>query len=165
MKKNLFITICIFSLFVFCTHKNQESDAFLIRLWNANKTIDDRNNADYVQLWINDSLLFNGTYFINFLDDPALDEEFHVGMQNIEDFRGMKLGYINKKNYPDSIKIRIRLIAIDDTLFWGNRRVMDTVFNHRIDNIPELAISMIARGRFFQVEDSINTPMYWYYEY
>jgi hypothetical protein len=46
---------------------------------------------------------------------------------------------IFEKEGRDSVKIRIRAIALDSVLF-GDKRVMDSTFHYRIDNIPGMTI-------------------------
>ncbi len=74
-----------------------------------------------------------------------------------------KLPILAKKKNEDSIKVGIRLITLDDQFFSG-KKVMDTTFKYRIDNIPGVAISYVRVVGHFNVFDTINTPGYWYYE-
>lgn len=78
----------------------------------------------------NDTLLFNNTYYTNYIEST---------MTNTDDaVKGMHLVDVEKKN-RDSLKIRIRVISLDSILF-GNKRVLDSTFHYRIDNIPGMTI-------------------------
>lgn len=148
----LFIT-GIFLLFLCCTKTNVNKDPFFVLVRCENRVWNDRNNKDYIKLWINDSLLFAGTYYTNYIDSTQT---------NKDDALGMEIATIDKTN-KDSIKMRIRLVSLDSILF-ADKRVMDTTFFYRIDNIPGLAISDNWRRGYFAIFDTINTPIYWWNE-
>ena len=67
-------------------------------------------------------------------------------------FKGM---YINK--------IKIRVIALDTVLYRG-KRVIDSTFRYRIDNIPNIAISCSSSAGIL-LWDTLRTPDYFWLEY
>ncbi|WP_321333067.1 hypothetical protein [uncultured Bacteroides sp.] len=151
MKKLVFLLLS--GIFLSCcsrTNMKPEKDSFfiLVNLWS-----NDRSGKDYIKLWINDSLLFKGPYLTNYIEGNE---------ETIDDVWGMEVANLSKKDNEDSIRIAIRLIALDDQLFSG-KRVIDTTFKYRIDNIPGIAISYPRDIGYFNVIDTINFPQYWYY--
>lgn len=88
--------------------------------WNG------RNDKDYIKLWLNDSLIFSGTYFTEYND--TLPDSF-VPPEKIKDLLGMTIAELNKKkqNYKDSLKVRLRLVTLDD-LPDENPIVIDSTF-------------------------------------
>ncbi|WP_321333083.1 hypothetical protein [uncultured Bacteroides sp.] len=149
MKKIMFFLIGIFLLFLGCTKNVNIKKPFFIYVNCKDSIWNDRNGEDYIKLWVNDSLLFSGTYYTNYIDSTQT---------NLDDALGMKVATIDKAN-RDSIKIRIRLVSLDSVLF-ANKRVMDTTFCYRINNIPWLAIGDSRRQGFFLVFDSIKALGY-----
>ncbi|WP_321333064.1 hypothetical protein [uncultured Bacteroides sp.] len=148
MKKLVFLLLS--AIFLSCcsrTKMKPEKDSFFIRV---NLVYNDRSGKDYIKLWVNDSLLFKKSYFTNYTEE------------NIDDIWGMRVANLRKKKNEDSIRIAIRLIALDDQLFSG-KRVIDTTFKYRIDNIPGIVISYARVVGHFNVFDTINAPEYWYY--
>ena len=140
-------------LLSFCSRVDLKSpkDSFfiLVKLSSSNK----RNGKDYIKLWVNDSLLFKGPYFTNYIEETE---------ENIDDVWGMEVTTLSKKDNGDSIKIAIRLIALDNQSF-GGKKVINTTFKYRIDNIPGIAISYPREIQHFNVFDTINAPGYWQY--
>ncbi len=135
----------------FCSRVDVKSpkDSFFIRV--SLSPSNERNRKDYIKLWINDSLLFKGPYFTNYIEETG---------ENLGDVWGMKVATLIKKSNEDSIKIAIRVIALDNQLFAG-RKAIDTTFKYRIDNIPGIAISYRQVVGHFNVFDTINAPGYW----
>lgn len=103
MKRLLFILIGSSLLLLSCSKKEGESNknSFFILV---NLSDNSRSGKDYVKLWVNDSLLFSGSYFTNFSE------------VNVDDIWGMKVASFNKQD-KDSIKIKLRLISLDTVLF------------------------------------------------
>ena len=128
--------------------KSKKSFFILVNLWS-----NDRSGKDYIKLWVDDSLLFKGPYYTNYIEETE---------ENIDDVWGMEVASLIKQNYRDSIRIAIKIIALDDQLFSG-KRVIDTTFKYRTDNIPGIAISYPREIGHFNVFDTINAPGYWQY--
>jgi hypothetical protein len=65
MKRLLFILIGSSLLLLSCSKKEGESNknSFFILV---NLSDNSRSGKDYVKLWVNDSLLFSGSYFTDF---------------------------------------------------------------------------------------------------
>lgn len=143
----------VFLLFLCCTKSNIKKESFFILVKCENRSWNDRNNEDYIKLWVNDSLLFAGTYYTNYVDSTQ---------SKMDNALGMQVASIDKTN-KDSIKIRILLVSLDSILF-ANKRVMDTTFFYRIDNIPGIAISDTWRRGYFSIFDTIAAPIYWWNE-
>lgn len=152
MRKNIFILLGSILLLTCCTEKGVKKNHFYILVHCANESWDDRTNKDYIRLWVDDSLMFDGIYYTNYIDSTQT---------NIDDVWGMKVARIDKSN-RDSIKIRLRLVSLDSVSFAG-KHAMDTTFSYRIDNIPGMAITDSERRGFFSVRDTISTPWYWVY--
>ena len=160
MKKNILFVIGVFLLLSCSTGSQRQHANFSIFVTCTSKNWNGRNNQDYIKLWINDSLLFSGTYYTQYNDtipDEIEDLETPFGPEIIVDPFGMRVADLDKSNYQDSIKIRIRLIALDDVLF-NNKQVMDSTFFYRIDNISAIGITDAGRTGFFLVIDSIKNP-------
>jgi hypothetical protein len=151
--KKLILLLLSGILLSFCSRVDLKSpkDSFfiLVKLSSSNK----RNGKDYIKLWVNDSLLFKGPYFTNYIEETE---------ENIDDVWGMEVTTLSKKDNGDSIKIAIRLIALDNQSF-GGKKVINTTFKYRIDNIPGIAISYPREIQHFNVFDTINAPGYWQY--
>lgn len=165
MRKSILFVIVLLLLLSCCTKSNIRRNCFYILVNCTSNNWNDRNNQDYIKLWINDSLLFSGTYYTQYNDtipDNLEEMETPYGPRVIVDALGMEIVNLDKKKYQDSIKIRIRLIALDDVLFNG-KRVMDSTFLYRIDNLPGIAITDAGRRGFFLVFDSVKTPAFWEY--
>ena len=112
MKTRIFIFIIILAMLVACIgHLDSEND-FMIRVGTGFK---ERTGKDYIQCWVNDSLVFNGLY-VNKTDDQILD--YH------EDWLGMEITRFDKSGY-DSLKIKIRVTSLDTVLYCG-KRVIDS---------------------------------------
>ena len=123
MKTRIFIFIIILAMLVACIgHLDSEND-FMIRVGTGFK---ERTGKDYIQCWVNDSLVFN------------------------------KSGY-------DSLKIKIRVTSLDTVLYCG-KRVIDSTFRYRIDNIPNIVISCSSNGGIL-LWDTLRTPDYFWLEY
>lgn len=152
MKKSIFILLGSILLLTCCTGKGIKKNHFYILVHCANESWNDRTDKDYIKLWVDDSLMFDGTYYTNYIDSTQT---------NIDDVWGMEVARIDKSN-RDSIKIRLRLVSLDSILFF-DKRVMDTTFSYRIDNIPGMAITDSGRRGFFSVYDTISAPSYWVY--
>ena len=150
MKTRIFIFIIILSMLVACIgHLDSEND-FMIRVGTGFK---ERTGKDYIQCWVNDSLVFNGLY-VNKTDDQILD--YH------EDWLGMEITRFDKSGY-DSLKIKIRVTSLDTVLYCG-KRVIDSTFRYRIDNIPNIVISCSSNGGIL-LWDTLRTPDYFWLEY
>lgn len=102
MKRLLFILIGSSLLLLSCSKKEENQIRILFILVNLSDN--SRSGKDYVKLWVNDSLLFSGSYFTNFSE------------VNVDDIWGMKVASFNKQD-KDSIKIKLRLISLDTVLF------------------------------------------------
>ena len=123
MKTRIFIFIIILAMLVACIgHLDSEND-FMIRVGTGFK---ERTGKDYIQCWVNDSLVFNGLY-VNKTDDQILD--YH------EDWLGMEITRFDKSGY-DSLKIKIRVTSLDTVLYCG-KRVIDSTFRYRIDQYSQ----------------------------
>jgi hypothetical protein len=149
--KKLILLLLGGMLLSFCSRtdmKSKKSFFILVNLWS-----NDRSGKDYIKLWVDDSLLFKGPYYTNYIEETE---------ENIDDVWGMEVASLIKQNYRDSIRIAIKIIALDDQLFSG-KRVIDTTFKYRTDNIPGIAISYPREIGHFNVFDTINAPGYWQY--
>lgn len=122
--RKILLFLGLFFCFSCCVQKQE--DTLLIQVTCSNRNVFDRNGEDYIKLWINDTLMFRGVYQVNTKD-------------SIDAFYGMPVAVINKFN-RDSLKIRIRITSLDSVLF-GKKQVIDSVFYYPIDSIPELVIS------------------------
>lgn len=155
--KKILIFIAVLLLLSCCAH--EEKDVFSIYIYCMNRKPNDRNGADYIKLWVNDTLLFGDTYYTNYIESTQT---------NINDVvKGMHLVDIKKKN-RDSLKIRVRAISLDSILF-GNKRVLDSTFYYRIDNIPGMTILDSRRfpkeeRALFHFLDPVKYPYCWYIE-
>jgi lipoprotein len=156
--KKILIFITVLLLLSCCAH--EEKDVFSIYANFVNRKPNDRNGEDYIKLWVNDTLLFNNTYYTNYIEST---------MTNTDDaVKGMHLVDVEKKN-RDSLKIRIRVISLDSILF-GNKRVWDSTFHYRIDNIPGMTIHDSRlfpedERSFFHFLDPVKDPYCWFFEY
>ena len=74
----------------------------------------------------------------------------------VNDSRFDKSGY-------DSLKIKIRVTSLDTVLYCG-KRVIDSTFRYRIDNIPNIVISCSSNGGIL-LWDTLRTPDYFWLEY
>ena len=135
-----------------CTNRNKGKDFVDITVSSWNHRYNDRNGEDYVRLWVNDTLLFSDTFHIDYVD--SLPETWH----NIE----MKVATIPKVK-QDSVRIRVRLIALDSILFAGKYAV-DTIFFYRIDRIPYMNIDYYRELNYFRVMNPIDNPEFWTYD-
>lgn len=61
----------------------KDSFFILVNLWS-----NDRSEKDYIKLWVNDSLLFKGPYFTNYIEETK---------DNIDDVWGMEVATLSKK--------------------------------------------------------------------
>ena len=106
MKTRIFIFIIILAMLVACIgHLDSEND-FMIRVGTGFK---ERTGKDYIQCWVNDSLVFN-------------------------------------------------------TVLYRGKRVIDSTFRYRIDNIPNIVISCSSNGGIL-LWDTLRTPDYFWLEY
>ena len=147
MKRILFILIgSSLLLLLSCSKKEGESNknSFFILV---NLSDNSRSGKDYVKLWVNDSLLFSGSYFTDFSE------------VNVDDIWGMKVASFNKQD-KDSIKIKLRLISLDTVLF-SQRKIVDTTFYYKIIDIPGISITDPRETGHFSVFDTLNAPTYW----
>lgn len=152
--KRIFIFIAVLLLLSCCVY--EEKDTFTIYASFILEEVNDRNGEDYIKLWVNDTLLFSGTYYTNYVEST---------MTNLDDaVCGMRLADIERYN-RDSLKIRIRAVSLDSVLF-GDKRVMDSTFRYRIDNIPGMTILDTRlfpeenRGSFYFL-DPVSHPFCW----
>lgn len=122
--RKILLFLVLFFCFPCCVQKQE--DTLLIRVACMNRRVYDRNDEDYIKLWINDTLIYRGLYHADTED-------------SVYALRGMPVAVINKFN-RDSLKIRIRITSLDSVLF-GKKQVIDSVFYYPIDSIPELVIS------------------------
>ena len=146
MKKVIFISLGCILLFSFCSKREKESDknSFFILV---NLLDNSRSGKDYVKLWVNDSLLFSGSYFTDFSEE------------NIDDVWGMEVASFNKQGM-DSIKVELRLISLDTVLFSGEK-IVDTTFYYKIRDIPGISIIDPRETGHFSIFDTLNAPTYW----
>ena len=133
MKTRIFIFIIMLAMLVGCIDHSISKNDFMIRVDTGYK---ERTGKDYIQCWVNDSLVFNGLY-VNKTDDH-------------------KSGY-------DSLKIKIRVTSLDTVLYRG-KRVIDSTFRYRIDNIPSIVIACRANSGI-TLWDTLRTPDYFWLEY
>jgi len=150
MKTRVFIFITIFAMWMGCVNHSIPKNDFIIRVDTGYK---ERTGKDYIQCWVNDSLVFNGLY-VNKTDDQILD--YH------EDWLGMEIAHFDKSGY-DSLKINIRITSLDTVLYRG-KRVIDSTFLYRIDNIPNIVISCSSSAGIL-LWDTLRTPDYFWLEY
>ena len=123
MKTRIFIFIIMLAMLVGCIDHSISKNDFMIRVDTGYK---ERTGKDYIQCWVNDSLVFN------------------------------KSGY-------DSLKIKIRVTSLDTVLYRG-KRVIDSTFRYRIDNIPSIVIACRANSGI-TLWDTLRTPDYFWLEY
>lgn len=128
-----------------CTDRNKSKDSVEIQVSSLDPELYARNGADYVKLWVNDTLLFCDTFRVNCADS----------------FR-MKVATVHKTNI-DSIKIRLQLMSLDSILFSG-QRIVDTTFFYRIDSIPYITIDYYRELNRFRVLDPVKDRMYFLYD-
>ena len=137
-------------MLVGCIDHSISKNDFMIRVDTGYKEL---TGKDYIQCWVNDSLVFNGLY-VNKTDDQILD--YH------EDWLGMEITRFDKSGY-DSLKIKIRVTSLDTVLYRG-KRVIDSTFRYRIDNIPSIVIACRANSGI-TLWDTLRTPDYFWLEY
>ena len=143
--RNILFIIGLF-LLLGCTKGHKHEDLFEITVSSWKDKLNDRNGADYVKLWVNDTLLFSDTFHVRY------DYNIRVTWSY---FR-MKIATICKSK-RDSIKLRIRFITLDSVLF-GSRHAVDTTFRYRIDNTPYMNINFYREQDSFRIMDPIRTP-------
>lgn len=153
MKRGIFIFLGILLLLTCCVSEVSKHDRFSIRVSCLYNGYQGRNGNDYIKLWVNDSLLFSGVY-LNRFNDTILDYS--------DDVLGMEVASFDKKE--DSIKIRVRIISLDSVLLYNNRYAIDTSFFYRIDNIPDIVISVERFYDSLSIYDTLRTPYMYYYE-
>lgn len=146
MKTRIFIFIIMLAMLVGCIDHSISKNDFMIRVDTGYK---ERTGKDYIQCWVNDSRLY-----VNKTDDQILD--YH------EDWLGMEITRFDKSGY-DSLKIKIRVTSLDTVLYRG-KRVIDSTFRYRIDNIPSIVIACRANSGI-TLWDTLRTPDYFWLEY
>ena len=144
MKTRIFIFIIMLAMLVGCIDHSISKNDFMIRVDTGYK---ERTGKDYIQCWV------NGLY-VNKTDDQILD--YH------EDWLGMEITRFDKSGY-DSLKIKIRVTSLDTVLYRG-KRVIDSTFRYRIDNIPSIVIACRANSGI-TLWDTLRTPDYFWLEY
>ena len=149
MKTRIFIFVTIFTVLMGCVEHSIPKNDFMILVSTGFK---ERTGKDYIKCWVNDSLVFKGMY-INKTNDQELIY--------YEDWIGMEVACFDKSEY-DSLKIKIRVIALDTVLYRG-KRVIDSTFRYRIDNIPNIAISCSSSAGIL-LWDTLRTPVYFWLE-
>lgn len=80
-------------------------------------------------------------------------------------FSKLRLPFDNQKvkeNYA-ILKIKIRVTSLDTVLYRG-KRVIDSTFRYRIDNIPSIVIACRANSGI-TLWDTLRTPDYFWLEY
>lgn len=158
MKKNIIVIATSFLLFA-CQSKPSE-ELLSIVINSPSKEWNGRNDKDYIKLWLNDSLIFSGTYFTEYND--TLPDRF-VPPEKIKDLLGMTIAELNKKkqNYKDSLKVRLRLVTLDD-LPDENPIVIDsTFFFHPIDSISSILFLVYPYEKEFCGYDYYHDPERW----
>ena len=133
MKTRIFIFVVISTMLIGCINDVIIENSFIIQVDTGYK---ERTGKDYIKCWINDSLVFAGRY-VNKSDDKKL-------IYYEDDWLGMEIVRFDKSGY-DSLKIKIRVISLDTVLYQG-KRVIDSTFKYRIDNIPNIVISCSSIG-------------------
>lgn len=144
-------------------HSESREDFLAISIVNPSEKWNGRNNQDYVKLWLNDSLIFDGTYFTQFNDTvPNAPKPF----EEIKDFFGMSVAWLNKKemNYHDSLKIRLRLITLDGMLDEDSFPPMDSIyFFYPIDSISQILFVVDKSNKEIRGLDYFHNPEIWEY--
>lgn len=159
MKQYIYIFITVF-LVQACQSQPQEELLSIIinspsEKWNG------RNEQDYIKLWLNDSLVFSGTYYTQFND--TLSDSF---VPRVKDRWGMTVASLNKKTmkYCDTLKVRLRLVTLDGM---PNERpicVDSTFFFHPIDSIFDIMflVDKVNRNeKTFRGYDYYHNPERW----
>lgn len=150
MKTRIFIFVALFTMCIGCISHSVPTNDFIIRVDTGFK---ERTGKDYIQCWVNDSLVFKGLY-VNKSDDRILD--YH------EDWLGMEVFRFDKSGY-DSLKIKVRVISLDTVLYCG-KIAIDSTFRYQIDNIPSLVIALNP-DIGFTLWDTLRTPDFFWLEY
>ena len=150
MKTRVFIFMVILTMLIGCINDSIPEDRFTIQVDTGYK---ERTGKDYIKCWINDSLVFAGRY-VNKSDDKKL-------IYYEDDWLGMEVAHFDKSG-RDSVKIKVRVISLDTVLYRG-KKVIDSTFKYRIDNIPGIVISCSANGGIM-LWDTLRTPDYFYLE-
>lgn len=143
--RNVLFIIGLF-LLLGCTKGHKHEDLFEITVSSWKDKLNDRNGADYVKLWVNDTLLFIDTFHVR----------YNYSIRETRSYFRMETATLHKMN-RDSIKLRIRFITLDSVLF-GSRHAVDTIFRYRIDNIPYMNIDFYRQLNYFRIMDPIRTP-------
>ncbi len=151
MKTRIFIFMVMFMMIVGCVSHSTLNENFIIFLSTGYK---ERTTKDYIECWINDSLVFRGLY-VNKTDYEKMMGDYYG------DWIGMKIANFDKNGY-DSIKVKIRVTSLDTVLYCG-KKMIDSTFKYQIDNLPFLAISCDADGGIM-LWDTLRTPDYFYFE-
>ena len=142
--RNLLFIIGLF-LLLGCTKGHKYEDLFEITVSSWKDGLNDRNGADYVKLWVNDTLLFSDTFHVR----------YNYCIRETRSYFRMETATLHKMN-RDSVKLRIRFITLDSVLF-GSRHAVDTTFWYRIDNIPYLNIDFYRQLIFILVNRKNRT--------
>ena len=150
MKTRIFIFVVISTMLIGCINDVIIENSFIIQVDTGYK---ERTGKDYIKCWINDSLVFAGRY-ANKSDDKKL-------IYYEDDWLGMEIVRFDKSGY-DSLKIKIRVISLDTVLYQG-KRVIDSTFKYRIDNIPNIVISCSSIGGIM-LWDTLRTPDFFIFE-
>lgn len=144
-----FIFILIYTLLFLGCAKNQQQEKLLITVTSLNNNYTDREGKDYIKCWVDDSLLFSGVY------KPIYDSL-------LDSYLGTTVAETSKSN-RDSVKIRIRLIALDSLLF-AEKAIVDTSFIYRVNNISIMTIVALRPFKGFDIYDPISCPAAFEYE-
>ena len=143
MKKTFFIIMCLCVLIGSCGKKDTQKSCFVtVESYAERYNLSKRDSKDYIKFWINDSLYFSGLYRTSY--DSVWDTYFGTDVANFVP-------------QTDSVKMRIRIISLDSVLF-GNKRIIDTVFHYKVKDIPAMIIVTVRPYENFSVFDFVNHP-------
>ncbi len=160
MKYLIIIFFIIFLGLLSCSVNHKLSDeSFYI---NVDLGGYERDGKDFIQCWINDSLVFSDKYVDKYGSIPWED----MTIEQMGEYSKTEIVNIDKTGI-DSIKIRLQVISLDTILFAGKERIIDTTFHYQVDNIPGIIITIINDNELthFLVWDTLRTPDYFEYEY
>ena len=142
-----------------CQQKSQE-ELLSIIVTSPSENWNGRNGQDYIKLWLNDSLIFSGTYFTQFNDTlPDVPKSF----DEIKDFWGMNVALLSKKDmkYQDSLKIRLRLVTLDGMPNEDPISIDSTFYFYPIDSIFDIMFLVDKYKKEFRGYDYYHNSERW----
>ena len=144
------ILIFISILFILsCSTKKCSQYCHIVLEHYVDGELDSRIDKDSVKCWINDTLVFNDVYKVNF------DTFWNTFMPQ---------DLVQIKYSINEVKFRIKLVSLDSVMF-NNEQVADTTFFIKTDGIPAIKVLYVREYPGFQIFDIVHNPEYFELEY